>query len=77
MTKAPATVTKEPAPLTCAFGTPWADHFNGTGCPRCREMSEALGAQCQAAIDQGIYDEQGYTPAERQAQARRRAKEQA
>lgn len=57
--------------LTCAFGVAWpGPHLEppigtGGGCPRCAAESARLGAAFAAAVAQGRYDADGYTPAER------------
>ena len=61
-----------PSGLTCANGTAWASHFNGTGCALCAADTERTCAAFDAAVAAGIYDAQGYTPKERRALARRR-----
>lgn len=59
--------------LTCAFGGVWADHFSPIGCPLCEAEVERGCAAFDAAVARGEYDEFGYTPAERRAQATRQA----
>lgn len=63
-----------PTGLTCAFGQPWpGDHVTPSGCPSCQAEIERLCAEFKAAVARGEYDEQGYTPNERKAQAKRKA----
>lgn len=57
---------------TCAFGTPFVHHFDGTGCPGCETSYAGIDARFAAAVARGEYDEQGYTPQERKTQAKRR-----
>lgn len=64
-------------PLTCGFGTPWLDHVDppvgtGRGCAACAAQTEAASQAFAAAVAAGTYDAEGYTPAERRAQAKRR-----
>jgi hypothetical protein len=55
----------EPA-LVCAFGEP----FFGAH-PLCEAEACRLRALFQENVKAGVYDAQGYTPADRRAQARR------
>ena len=59
-----------PAPgLTCAFGEPWGI---GTKHPLCEQLANEGIAEFQTDVAAGIYDAEGYTPAERRAQQRRK-----
>ena len=51
----------------CAFGTV----FPCGPCKQCRAYADQLEAQFWRGVFFGLHDEAGYTPAERQMQARR------
>lgn len=57
---------------TCAFGIPWIVHMNGHGCLWCAAESDRLCAQFAADVASGKYDEFGYTPKDRRAQAKQK-----
>lgn len=59
---------------TCYFGTPFIHHFDGTGCPACDEHNAGIDARFAEAVARGEFDEEGYTPNERKAQAKRQQK---
>jgi hypothetical protein len=63
--------------MTCAFGTPWAEHAPFApplfACAGCRDESSRLSAEFHAAVARGEFDAEGYTPAERKAQQRRKS----
>lgn len=52
--------------LACAFGEPWmGDH------PLCRDETDRLCAAFDEGVKAGVWDEEGYTPAERRHQRKR------
>lgn len=53
--------------VTCAFGAIWPCD----PCAGCQAESARLSAQFAADVAAGRYDAEGYTPAERRAQARK------
>ena len=55
--------------VTCAFGTPSWPHDE---CAGCRDYADELHRQFEADVAAGIYDAEGYTPAERKRQRQRR-----
>jgi len=63
------------ARTVCAFGSPLTDHYPFAlplfACQGCRDECVRLRVEFRAAVARGEYDEQGYTPNERKAQARR------
>ncbi|HEY3499412.1 MAG TPA: hypothetical protein VGK73_32205 [Polyangiaceae bacterium] len=61
---------KEPT-LPCAFGETGEGWHGRHHCEACNAAVEEAVAFMRAARARGEYDEQGYTPAERQAQRRR------
>lgn len=66
MTVAPADREHGPQQLAFSWGTRWH-------CEDCRAEGERLISEYKAAQARGEYDHEGYTPAERRAQRRRRA----
>jgi hypothetical protein len=55
--------------LTCAFSEPWMGEH-----PLCEAEVERACAAFDAAVARGEYDAHGYTPNERKAQEKRRAR---
>ena len=53
--------------LTCAHGSPWPCG----PCAGCLTESERLIALFEDEVTAGVYDREGYTPAERRAWSRR------
>ena len=61
--------------MTCSFGTPIVKG----SCGPCAKCVAQLDKDCEAFdrdVFFGVYDREGYTPAERKAQAKRKAAEQ-
>jgi hypothetical protein len=56
--------------LTCAFGSPWGPRGCGP-CTGCLAESDRLEAEFARKVAAGVYDVDGYTPADRRAQAKR------
>ena len=52
--------------LTCAHGSPWPCG----PCEGCLTESERMAALFDAEVTAGVYDREGYTPAERRAWTR-------
>ena len=60
--------------LTCANGSPWGQYGCGTqgrACAKCEAVTTLACAEFDRGVFFGEHDQQGYTPAERQAQQRK------
>lgn len=61
-----------PEQLVCAFGEPWIGPH-----PKCAAYADELDRQFDAAVAAGKYDQDGYTPADRRAEQKRKDAEDA
>ena len=65
-------MTKPTPVVVCGNGSPWGRVGCGP-CAACIAEAEALEADFWVAVAAGRWDQDGYTPADRKAQARRLA----
>lgn len=56
----------------CDFGIPWSVHQTPSGCLWCRAETARFREEFQADVAAGVFDAQGYTPADRREQRRAR-----